>query len=52
MVVLSSSTKIDVRKRLSLGSLEVQISHWQAITGTPCDVPVPKNVTFSTLILS
>ncbi|MDB5013981.1 MAG: hypothetical protein JWQ25_2183, partial [Daejeonella sp.] len=37
-------------KRLSRGSLDLQTEHSQAITGTPCEVPVPKNVTFKALI--
>ena len=34
------------RKRLSLASVDEQLSHEHPITGTPWDVPVPKNVTF------
>jgi hypothetical protein len=40
----SISTIADVRRRLSRGSLERHTSHWQPIVGTPCDVPVPRNV--------
>jgi hypothetical protein len=29
---------------LSLGSADRQIGHEHAITGTPCEVPVPKKV--------
>jgi len=35
---------MEERKRLSRGSGEVQTSQLQAMTGTPCEVPVPKNV--------
>jgi hypothetical protein len=35
-----------VRRRLSRLSEERHTSHLQPITGTPCDVPVPKNVIF------
>jgi hypothetical protein len=34
----------DDRKRLSFSSVEQQTSQSQAITGTPCEVPVPRNV--------
>ena len=40
----------EVRKRLSCGSAEVQTSQSQAITGTPCEVPVPKKVTVKILL--
>jgi hypothetical protein len=43
------SIKIDERKRLSCLSVDWQTGHWQATTGTPCDVPVPKNVIFKTI---
>jgi hypothetical protein len=33
-------------KRWSLGFDEVQTSQVQPITGTPCEVPVPKNFNF------
>jgi hypothetical protein len=35
---------MDVLKRLSLKSIEEQTSQEQPITGTPCDVPVPRKV--------
>ncbi len=44
METSSVSIRIEDRKRLSLVSAEVQIAHGQAITGTPCEVPEPKNV--------
>jgi hypothetical protein len=34
------------RKRLSFLFTDVHTLQLQAIMGTPCDVPVPKNVTF------
>ena len=37
-----------LRNRLSRGSLDAHILQGQAITGTPCEVPVPRNVTFKT----
>lgn len=43
----STSTITDTRRRLSLKSSEVQTEQGQPITGTPCDVPVPKNVIFN-----
>jgi hypothetical protein len=39
---------IEERNLLSCGSVEVQTSQSQAITGTPCEVPVPKKVIFTT----
>jgi hypothetical protein len=39
----------EVRSRLSRGSAEWHTSHGQAIMGTPCDVPVPKKVSFTML---
>src|SRR6266850_2225252 len=39
---------IETRRRLSRGSVERQVSHWQAIEGTPVDVPVPRKVSFIT----
>jgi hypothetical protein len=33
------------RIRWSRGSADVQTSQWQAIIGTPCDVPVPMKMT-------
>ena len=48
MIVRDSvCTSTEDRKRLSRGSVERQVSHLQAITGTPCEVPVPKKVIFS-----
>lgn len=35
---------MDERNRLSFGSDDWQTLQLQAIIGTPCDVPVPKNV--------
>ena len=46
MRVFSLSTKIEERKRLSCAFLLTHTSQSQAINGTPCEVPVPKNVTF------
>src|SRR4051812_49325458 len=40
----SASNKTEVRRRLSCLSVDVHTSQSQAITGTPCEVPVPKNV--------
>lgn len=37
---------IDDRRRLSSGFLDEHTSQSQAITGTPCEVPVPRNVIF------
>ena len=42
----SVSTKTDVRSRLSRGSVLVHIGHVQPVSGTPVDVPVPRNVIF------
>jgi hypothetical protein len=46
IVVVDVSTIIEERKRLSFTFMLVHTSHLQAINGTPCDVPVPKNVIF------
>ena len=46
IVVSLVSTKIEVRKRLSFGSLERQTSQLQVIIGMPWDVPLPNTVTF------
>ncbi len=35
---------IDVRRRLSRESVDLQTAHVHPITGIPCEVPVPKNV--------
>src|SRR3954471_22749630 len=40
----SVSTYTDARHRLSRGSAERHVSQSQPIIGTPCDVPVPRNV--------
>ena len=39
------SIRIEGRVRWSRGSVERQTSHRQPIIGTPCEVPVPRNVT-------
>jgi hypothetical protein len=39
-----AAMKIDGRSRVSRGSSERQVLHSQPIIGTPCDVPVPRNV--------
>ena len=46
------SMRMETRKRLSRGSSEVQVSHSQAMEGTPVDVPVPRNVSFMTSPMS
>jgi hypothetical protein len=33
--------------RLSRGSVDLQTAQSHAIIGTPCDVPVPRNVTLA-----
>ena len=43
-VIPSVSIRAEVRSRLSRLSGEVQTQHPQEITGTPCEVPVPRNV--------
>jgi hypothetical protein len=47
-IFLFSSVEIitEDRKRLSFGLSEVQTSQVQPITGTPWEVPVPKNFNF------
>jgi hypothetical protein len=35
---------IETLSRLSLGSSDVQVSQWQAIEGTPVEVPVPRKI--------
>ncbi|MCK7559223.1 hypothetical protein MKQ70_31340 [Chitinophaga sedimenti] len=40
----SDATRMLLRRRLSFGFFEAHTSQGQAITGTPWDVPVPKNV--------
>jgi len=42
--------KAEQRNRLSRGSADVHTAQGQAITGTPCDVPVPKKVTLIFMI--
>ena len=46
MRVFSVSNKAEVRKRLSRGSVLLQTSQLQPRTGTPFEVPVPKNVKY------
>src|SRR6185503_7973635 len=41
----SHSRRTDGRRRLSRGSVEVQTLQRQVRTGTPVEVPVPRNVT-------
>src|SRR5690348_16907734 len=40
----SVSTYTDARHRLSCGSVDRHVPQSQPIIGTPCDVPVPRNV--------
>ena len=40
------SISAEVRSRLSRGSVERHTGQRQPMTGTPCEVPVPKNVSF------
>ena len=42
----SVSIIAEVRRRLSRLSSERHTAHWQPITGTPCDVPVPRKLIF------
>jgi hypothetical protein len=42
---------MDVRSLLSCGSLEIHTGQSQVMTGTPMEVPVPKNVTLISLFL-
>src|SRR4029453_6721244 len=44
LVPASPRTNTDGRRRLSRGSSERQVLHSQPIIGTPCEVPVPRNV--------
>ena len=46
-VVSSVSRRREVLSLLSCESVERQVLHSQAITGTPCDVPVPRKVIFT-----
>ena len=48
----SVSTKTDVRSRLSRGSVLVHTGHVQPVSGTPVDVPVPRNVIFISVFLN
>ena len=48
----SVSTKMDVRSRLSRGSVLVHTGHVQPVSGTPVDVPVPRNVIFISVFLN
>ena len=41
---LSVRSRTDGRQRLSRGSVDRQTSHVHPIIGTPCEVPVPRNV--------
>jgi hypothetical protein len=41
-----TSIMMEERRRWSLWLSDVQTSHLQAITGMPCEVPVPRNVIF------
>jgi len=41
---------MEERKRLSRVSAEVHTEQLQAITGMPCEVPLPKKVTFTALV--
>ena len=47
----STSIKTETRNRLSRWSAEVHTLQSQAITGMPCEVPVPKNVIFKIRVL-
>ncbi len=40
----SVAMRTEGRSRLSRGSVERQVAQSQPIIGTPCDVPVPRNV--------
>ena len=46
MRLLLVSTNIDVRSRLSRGSRLVHTGQVQPVSGTPVEVPVPRNVIF------
>ncbi len=46
------STNADDLSLLSIGSAERHTSHLQPIIGMPCDVPVPRNVSFALSIIS
>jgi hypothetical protein len=47
IVVSGDSIKMEDRSRWSLGLEDRQTTQPQAITGTPCEVPVPKKLIFS-----
>src|SRR4051812_36494418 len=47
MLAFSVSIHTDVRNRLSRLFVEVHTGHGQPIKGMPCDVPVPRKVTFT-----
>jgi hypothetical protein len=47
----STCTNAEQRNRLSSGSEDAQTAQGHAITGMPCDVPVPKKMTVILLIL-
>src|SRR5947199_8886729 len=44
------SIRIETRRRLSRGSSETHVSHSQPMEGTPVDVPVPKKVSFISVV--
>ena len=46
------SMRSDVRRRELRGSVLVQTGHVQPVSGTPVDVPVPRNVIFIFLRLN
>ena len=46
ILVRSVSISTLLRSLLSLGSVEEHTTHVHVIIGTPCEVPVPRNVTF------
>src|SRR4051812_27555190 len=43
----SVAMSTEVRSRRSFGSVDLQTAQSQPIIGTPCDVPVPRNVIFT-----
>jgi len=47
----STCISAEQRKRLSRGSEDAHTAQGQAITGTPCDVPVPKKMTVTVLTM-
>jgi hypothetical protein len=40
-----TSMKMEGRRRVSYGSVDWHTRQVQAMSGTPCDVPLPRNVT-------